>query len=361
MAGTKQRVLTNLDRLDRQPNLDPRVRSVALTLREILEAPEDTTNEEKQEILAECLDVDTLTHPAVSGMTHLCRQIKDVMTLVGLPPSDNRRVRLPIRIAHGLFEREMVTAVEAALTNPRAGHGDEHGISTRDPAIPRIQPAESSSFAIVKAISSRYSDSTKYNGQLDDDSAISFNIFRASYMTAMEELGAPREQRASLIHHALKGPALDFYHESIHGKVTQVGEVFLALEEKFLSESIKLGIRTKLLSLRLSEMQRKENLTKLEAIEIAKRQIYNLSQQGQNEYRSDTAMIDIIEKSVLQGEQWSVEIAARRATQKFSFDEYCTALTTWIRATVEKSGIRNGTVISGSPVRSNPWTCPTSW
>jgi hypothetical protein len=52
-------------------------------------------------------------------------------------------------------------------------------------------------------------------------------------------------------------------------------------------------------------------------------------------------MIDIIEKSVLQGEQWSTEIATRRATQNFLFDEYCTALTTCIRTTVEKSGVSN--------------------
>jgi DNA-binding HxlR family transcriptional regulator len=144
-----------------------------------------------------------------------------------------------------------------------------------------------------------------------------------------------------MIHHALKGPALHFYHESIHGKVTQMGEVFKILENKFLSESVKLGIRTKMLSLRLSQIQKKDDLTKLEAIDVAKRQIYSLSQQGQTEYRTDAAMIDVIEKNVLQGKQWSTEIATRRATPNFSFDEYCSALTTWIRATVEKSGVCN--------------------
>jgi hypothetical protein len=69
-------------------------------------------------------------------------------------------------------------------------------------------------------MSSRYSDSTKYSGQVEDQSVLSFNIFRASYMTAVEELEVPRDHQASMIHHAMKGHALDFYHESIHRKVT---------------------------------------------------------------------------------------------------------------------------------------------
>jgi hypothetical protein len=105
--------------------------SVALALREILEAPDTTSNEGKQEILTECLDVDTLTHPAVSGMTHLCRQVKEVMILIGLTPSDNRRLRLPMRIAEGLFEHELVTTVEAALNDQRAIPADDRDESAR--------------------------------------------------------------------------------------------------------------------------------------------------------------------------------------------------------------------------------------
>jgi hypothetical protein len=36
----------------------------------------------------------------------------------------------------------------------------------------------------------------------------------------------PRDQQASMVHHALKGPALNFYRENIHGQVAQIGEIF---------------------------------------------------------------------------------------------------------------------------------------
>jgi hypothetical protein len=54
-------------------------------------------------------------------------------------------------------------------------------------------------------------------------------------------------------------------------------------------------------------------------------------------------MIDVLERHVLLEETWSADIAARRATQGFTFDSYCTALTSWIRAMVEKEAIKMGT------------------
>jgi hypothetical protein len=170
----------------------------------------------------------------------------------------------------------------------------------------------------------------------------------------MGDLSVPRELRPAFIHHALKVPALDYYHAEINDKVTQLAEVFKLLEGKFLSESVRLGIRTKLLSLRISNFQKKEDCTELEAVESSRRQIYSLSQQGQPEYRTDAAMIDVMEKSVLSVEGWSTEIATRRATQKVSFDEYCTVLTTWIRAHVEKNGVRNSHGVFGKLSESLP-------
>jgi Zinc knuckle len=169
----------------------------------------------------------------------------------------------------------------------------------------------------------------------------------------MEELEVPRDQRASFLHHALQGPALEFFHSNIIGRVTQIAEVYTLHEAKFLSESVKLGIRTKLLSLRIADFQIKEDIPEIEAIEKRKLLIYQYAQQGQQEYRSDSAMIDVMEEAVLAREVWSTEIAARDATKSFTYDEYCTALVTWIRATVEKGGITNANGYFGKPSAEN--------
>jgi hypothetical protein len=127
---------------------------------------------------------------------------------------------------------------------------------------------------------SLYSNFTKYSGGLEDAETVPFNVFRASHMTALVELGVPREHRAPLVHHALKVTALDFFHEKIQGRGLQLAEVFAALQENFLSESVKLGIRIKLVSLRLAHVQAEGDRTKLEAVEVSKKTIYSLIQQG---------------------------------------------------------------------------------
>jgi hypothetical protein len=56
----------------------------------------------------------------------------------------------------------------------------------------------------------------------------------------------------------------------------------------------------KLISLRLADVQAAGDRTKLKAFEDSKKTIYSLCQQGQEEYRTDAAMIDVMEKHVLQ-------------------------------------------------------------
>jgi hypothetical protein len=279
------------------------------------------------------------------------------MLLIGLAPGDDvRRKRLCIRLAEGLHDAEFVNDAEAILESRRTNSAlySQHDESSagqlqRTSAIPSDRNREGTLFSIAKAMGSRYSDATRYSGDVKNAETVPFKVFRASYLTALEELGVPHEHRAPLIHHALKGSALDFYHENLQGRVTQLAEMLSALQEKFLSESVKSGIRAQLISLRLGEIQAAGNLTKVEAIEVAKKTICTMSQQGQDEYKTDAAMIDVLERHVLLNETWSADIAARRATQAFTFDGYCTALTSWIRAMVEKGGERNTHGYFGKP------------
>jgi hypothetical protein len=71
---------------------------------------------------------------------------------------------------------------------------------------------------------------------VEDTEAIPFNVFGASYMTVLDELGAPREHRAPLIHHDLKGRALDFVHEKIQVNIIQLAEVLQKFLQKFAKE-----------------------------------------------------------------------------------------------------------------------------
>jgi hypothetical protein len=335
-------------------------------LSEVLEADPAMTNESKQAIMRETLDLDTLMAPAVADSTQLCRQIKDTMVLIGLTPGDdNRRKRLVIRIAEGLHEdsafaseserllEENRRASQPAARESASGSSAGPAAGSSASAVAHGAGNQSNLFQIAKAMSSRYSESSKYSGVTNETVNLPFSVFRSSYMTAIQELDVPREYHASLLHHALRGPALDYFYECLSGKVTQIGEALKILEDKFLGASVKLEIRTRLLSLRLAEIQKEKDLTKIEAIEDVRRIIYNLSQQGQPEYRTSAAMIDVLEKSVLVDEPWSVDIAARRATYSFTFDEYCTALTSWIRAKIEKNGTRNPKGYFGKPSESS--------
>jgi hypothetical protein len=78
-----------------------------------------------------------------------------------------------VRIDEGLSAREIMTAVEAAFNNHRAISVDRNE-SVPSSAATRSQHTES--FSIARAMSSRYSEPTKYNGHIKDYSALSFNI-----------------------------------------------------------------------------------------------------------------------------------------------------------------------------------------
>jgi hypothetical protein len=199
-----------------------------------------------------------------------------------IPGDHTGRKGLCIRLVEGLHDAELVKEAEEILEQRKISqNGNSTGVAAstaRD--VPAIRTAEDngSLFSISKAMGSRFSDSTKYSGGVEDAETVPFNVFRACYMTALDELGAPREHRAPLINHVLKGTALDFFHKKIQGRDLQLAEVFAVLQDKFLSESIKLGIRMKLISLRLADVQAAGSCTKLEAVESSKKTIDSLSQ-----------------------------------------------------------------------------------
>jgi len=56
---------------------------------------------------------------------------------------------------------------------------------------------------------------------------------RPIYTTAMDECDIQRDDQVSLLNHILCGQAKDFYFDRIQGRVTQNGEAFTLLTNRF--------------------------------------------------------------------------------------------------------------------------------
>jgi hypothetical protein len=147
-----------------------------------------------------------------------------------------------LRIAEVLLESEEVSALNGELGNRREHNTSGTGLVATRSHVSGATPHRDHT---LKAISQRYHSASKYNGNADDVDAVSFPYFAQQYQLTMEELEVTRDQRASFVHHALKGPALETFHSDFLGRVTQIAEVNNPLEANFLGESLKLGIRTK--------------------------------------------------------------------------------------------------------------------
>jgi hypothetical protein len=120
MSVTPEHVLTNVTQIAELATTgDVALRSVIVAINEIL-TNGSTSDLEKQGILREALDLDTLMSPDVAGSTQLCRQINNTMLLIGLAPGDDvRRTRLCIRLAEGLHDAEFFNYAEAILESRR--------------------------------------------------------------------------------------------------------------------------------------------------------------------------------------------------------------------------------------------------
>ncbi len=258
-----------------------------------------------------------------------------------------RRKRLCFSVYEGLFEDSEQNSRAENIISSRVE--SEHTISgsgqSNTAVVSDVQNTGGvfSNLQLARGVSGAWTDASKYSGDPEDIiHGTSFATFKNGYLMTMSELDVPREMRVKFMHHALKGPAKVFFFSDIFEKIHFPAEAFTAIENRFLDESTKLSLRSKLMGLRLSEVQEEFELSKLAALEKVREMIYTLSQNGHNEYKSDTSMIDILEKQVLRSELWSSDIATRRATQQFTFSSYCSALTSWLRTAIEKGDTRFG-------------------
>jgi hypothetical protein len=180
-----ERVLVNLTQIaELAADGDVTLRSVIAAFNEIL-THDSASDLEKLGSLREALDLDTLMSPDVAGSAQLCRQIKNTMLLIGLTPGDDvpRKNRF-IRLAEGLHNAKLFNEAEAILAASRAGsvlnlQRDENfaGQTRRAGANSTQSNQEYNFFSIAKAMGSRYSDATRYSGEVSNAETVPFKVF----------------------------------------------------------------------------------------------------------------------------------------------------------------------------------------
>jgi hypothetical protein len=280
-----KRMNASLDRIAVDAN--PAMRSVIELLREASDVNAGTV-EERMAILKEGLNVETLTDPSVIAHTRLYQHIKTVLSLLESPIAEGRW-RLCLRVFDAILADDDRAVSESIVVSisPRSNPQQPDNVQL----LPRDyneRRKESTSFQIAKAMGTRFRDQEKYSGTLEDAEMLSFLAFRDSYVTAIEELDVPHDSsRVDLLHHALKGIARDFFFKAIRGHATQLATAFAALQDRFLNESVKLEIRSRLISMKLSDIQEAGDLDKRSAVQTAHRRIYALTMQGHVEYQTD--------------------------------------------------------------------------
>jgi hypothetical protein len=120
MSVAPERVLVNLTQIaELAANGDVALRSIIAAANEIL-THDSAIDLEKQGILREALDLDTLLSPDVAGSTQLCRQIKNTMILIGSTPGDDvRRKNYVLYLRRGCMMRN--SSVRLKLSSPLQG------------------------------------------------------------------------------------------------------------------------------------------------------------------------------------------------------------------------------------------------
>jgi hypothetical protein len=142
------------------------------------------------------------------------------------------------------------------MTEQRLGNQQEQRAqpSQHAPAQVNISAAAPTAFNISRAIQSRWTETQKYSGDIGDED-VTIQTLRNQYQLACEELCVPQGQRAELIHHTLRGRALDFFHDKVQGRGLLIAAVYQELEQQFLGQSAQLAIRDQRLQLRLHDIQ----------------------------------------------------------------------------------------------------------
>jgi hypothetical protein len=348
---TFERATTKIERL--RSTSDVNVINALLDV--LVDAVDETTDaSERKADLVEALEPTLIADPDIHLNTSLLQLAKSVLSLNGIAIPDTRDP-LSDRIMHGLFanEPEKLSFGMTRLKTLRDERVSQRSTGQGATAALHSNPVHQShgsaaDIQVAKSMPLRFKSSEKFTGILE--SSVALETLENQYDRALVELKVPENEHVMYLHHALDGPALTFYQKSIYPdprapmsplNVKRVAEAYRALEEKYLNQTARAALRQKLTGMRLSDLQNADDLSKVDAIGIARERVRVLSTNGPPEYRTDNGMIDSLE-FVLQNEPWSADVFAKRADVTYSFDNFCDALVSWLRAHENKNDVSHG-------------------
>jgi hypothetical protein len=288
---------------------------------------------ERTDELQESCESSVRCHRSISSCPQLYQAAVHALRALGQNPESRPGKSSAITAAEVLFPNEWQAIVQI-INDGKAG---KMSTSTENRAGPvdRASHGDSSSsvFQISRALGQRWAVQEKYSGSTD---GISFTHFKRDYLTAMKELGVSRTDYVNYQHHALKDNAKEHFHERIQGStVTQLSDAFQNIEEKFLDDASQIAIRAELISMRLSAIQERDDLDK----------IHHLSGYGSKEYRSETGMLDVLEKHEYR-ENHGASRFVLRSREKYTLDSFANTLCAYLQSLKEKGDM---TVFLGKP------------
>jgi hypothetical protein len=112
-----------------------------------------------------------------------------------------------------------------------------------------------------------------------------------------------------------------------------------------LDDASQIAIRAELISMRLSAIQERDDLDKIDAVKWATRRIHHLSGYGSKEYRSETGMLDVLEKHEYR-ENHGASRFVLRSREKYTLDSFANTLCAYLQSLKEKGDM---TVFLGKP------------
>lgn len=272
-------------------------------------------------------------------------------------------------------QSEAPTVADSAMSNLT---GNNHGFNAHPAVGGRNQIIDLT--RIRRTVQSHFYDShgerAKFTGDLSK--APSYHLWESRLRTVLRDLGLSESQKVTMLSEALADPALTFYYRSIVPDDARSGDslaeaaqqlqanlspnvptlsgALAKLRQHFCTDAARNVLKQELDQLRLSHIERDEQVSKPIALSLLKDRIFRLSSNGPPEFRSETCMIAALRKCLSDGrEEWAAS-SLIAATDKASSNVIYRTLEHYVQTLV--SYLREMETLTGTLPGGRPRTSP---
>ena len=148
---------------------------------------------------------------------------------------------------------------------------------------------------LANNLSSRTQKEDRFSGKIGED----IMQFLAEYDDLSKDFALSEDQKLKYFHLIFDDQAKRYYRESIANSVSTFKEARDMLVKHYNSPTRRDQVRTHLESLRLTSIQKKNNCSLQDALESLRDEITKLAPQGPEEYQSNRAMNEYLEKAIV--------------------------------------------------------------